>query len=359
MNPTAQSSARLDDAPSVTAELCPALEGVTASRSVTVDRDMSRPSELSAFADRIARDAEFSASVLSVVALHHPELLGVTVALLGNGAQRQSTPPPSGQAQQGDAQLGTITDALLAGITLGAVLVRVTLAVPPGAPVRPLVDSLSPETSGGWCIVEQSQSTGAEHVHGLVMAESLDDARRLLDALAACEGLHPSAVCAEPVRGQRAAARGQVSALRRSIWHIAQYDLALGAHVGKRARELPIAVVTWGSFAGADESTRLALSRPADIAAPTVTPALLCACGCSTPVTLGRIYLDDRHAARARQRRARSRKHTNVSQTVTPELAVTLAEVCLADRDARLTTVANPSPKPGALLMAAARRDTQ
>lgn len=76
------------------------------------------------------------------------------------------------------------------------------------------------------------------------------DVEAALNATQAAEQLHRAAVRLKSVRGWRT---GTADDLLRSLFYIAQYDLAVCKHATKRQREEPIDVCAWGALAATQE----------------------------------------------------------------------------------------------------------
>ena len=147
------------------------------------------------------------------------------------------------------------------------------------------------------------------HGHMQALADSGDVLHADLSALVSAYGLDPAAVVVTPVRGWRSHVQGRGSqALRRSVYNIARYDLALDRHRGKRAREVPVVVLAGGVLAGCDAPARPALVTVDGHSAPTVTARACAADDCNVPLSYGRRkFCSDRCGARQRQRNCRAR----------------------------------------------------
>lgn len=208
-------------------------------------------------------------------------------------------------------KLTELTDKLcelLSPWTQLASLFCTTLTARPGTPIAPLLASWPPRTLAGWMVVEAT-SNGAEHAHGLVLAEDRETVDALVAAHWQLHGLDPSAQRCLPLSQWR------TRDMRRGVYQWVRYALATDRYLEKRTRpawEAPVAGFSWGVLADTDVLSRFAyadrdaLARHAGARA-TVTPTP-CGCGCGDSVPTGRrAYASDRCAARHRQRRHRAR----------------------------------------------------
>ena len=311
------------------------------SRSSVTDRDAAAVSQLQPTAGYYAKNPEAFSALLAEVERLRP---GVTVQYLDSlppqalpqaleAQHRLANSAPSAPANSDPETLtlSGLTTELLSRLEAhgrSGHLALVTLTAPPGRPIAPLIDFRAPGVLGCWFVVEATPT--GQHVHGLLLADSERTARAFPAQHAARHGLEQAAQDCAPERGSLSGWNKRGNALRRGVFNVARYALALERHAKKRKQEVPVQVLASGIFEGVEALADFALSRSEDIP-PTVTDAAVtvCACGCGQPPKLGLRYVDQQHSARARQARSRSNKRTKLA-TVTPPKSppVTVPDLC-------------------------------
>ena len=148
-------------------------------------------------------------------------------------------------------------------------LIRVRVSGRPGTSARALAEFIGAFSAGSFATIESSPDGQWEHLHGLLLVESLAEAQDLLDATVRRFGLSANAQHIGPFRGLRAFQKmGDEAALRSNLHAVFMYDLALLKHAGKRSREIPVAVVATGALAALAPLAAFALEPGAVKVAP-------------------------------------------------------------------------------------------
>jgi hypothetical protein len=207
----------------------------------------------------------------------------------------------------GETILDRYAERALSQLPRTGKLLRITIGLPPGTDASLVLADLRGLGAGAFVICRDG--SGKEHLHGLLHVGPEECARSVRLALVS-EGsvaLHGRAIEVKgPIRGWKPHASGKSSeALQRSIWNIAQYDLALAAHAGKLSREQPTGFRAWGCFEGLPSVFPSWVFRR--FAPPALAVVTACECGCGQATQPGRRYVDDRHSGRARARRHRAK----------------------------------------------------
>jgi hypothetical protein len=312
------------------------------SHQVHAERDAVTLDQLS---ELLAEQAALTAEITALYALLAGQPIAqndpVTVQYL-DSLPSSAPGAPNTHAPGADLQLSNLTTELLSRLEAhgrSGHLALVTLTAPPSAAIAPLIDSQAPGVLGCWFVVEATLA--GQHVHGLLLADSERTAREFPELHAERHGLSPDAQDCAPEQGPLTGWKTRGKALRRGVFNVARYALALERHAKKRKHEVPVQVLASGIFFGVESLADFALSRP-ELCPPSVTAPsapVLCACGCGQPPRHGSRYTDARHAARQRQREHRARL-----RAVTPE-------VMSAERDRApnsgvpLAMVAQPTPE--------------
>ena len=263
--------------------------------------------DVDAIAERAARDPAFSAALLSRLARLRPS------PETGNAPLLDTAPPPplsTPLSLPGSVSIPNDLSALVSELVLKIVpywkssfLGHLTLTAPPNAPIAPLLDLT--QVLGSWLVIVATSQ--GQHLHGLLVCETEEQARKVLDDHAARHALSPEAQDLEPVRGRSA------DKLRKSIFYIAQYDLKLGKHSPKRAREVPIATICTGAFSGLESSSLFALVTESEIPKSVTGPQpVLCECLCGKPTKPGRKFFSAACSNRMRQRRFKAKPPVTV-----------------------------------------------
>lgn len=291
------------------------------SRSVTPDRDMSRSPELAAFADRIARDPEFSAAVLASLATHQPELL----AFISTALESLRAPPPASPAQPApNSGIAESESPIIAELVRALAQHRhqrlywVERSVCLGDDPRRYLSELA-SAQPLWGIVE-ARRHGDLHLHFLTLWPDDAAAERSERDWVALTGASEHGQSWDLVAGWGSFAdRGDSTKLcSPNLFNIVRY-----------CQKRTIEDFSTGCFAG----LRVTLGRHTS---ETVTP---CACGCGKPPAPRSRFASPRCSARLRQRAARARRRAAVTvsevslATVTPANSVTVQELSPLDRD--------------------------
>jgi hypothetical protein len=256
--------------------------------------------DVDAIAERAARDPVFSAALCAALAQHRPSPESGNAPLLDNAPPvpfSNSLSPPLPVPIPND--LSALTSELVSKIVpyrKSSFLGHLTLTAPPHLPIAPLLDLSG--VLGAWLVIVATAE--GQHLHGLLVCETEEQGRQIPVDHAARHDLSPEAQDLQPVRGRSA------EALRKSIFYIVRYDLKLGAHSAKRAREVPIATICAGVFSGLEGSARFALVTPEAIPA-SVTGPTLCECLCGKPASPGSRYAGKACSNRLRQRKFKAR----------------------------------------------------